>query len=61
MSDPSAVRAVVVAVIAANPRAVDDYKAGKKQALGALMAEVRKQAPEADPKAASTILQELLA
>ena len=61
VSDPSAVRAVVVAVIAANPRAVDDYKAGKKQALGALMAEVRKQAPEADPKAAGSILQELLA
>ena len=61
VSDPSAVRAVVVAVLAANPRAVDDYKAGKKQALGALMAEVRKQAPEADPKAASSILQELLA
>jgi aspartyl-tRNA(Asn)/glutamyl-tRNA(Gln) amidotransferase subunit B len=51
---------VVVSVIAANPRAVDDYKAGKKQALGALMAEVRKQAPQADPKAASAILQDLL-
>jgi aspartyl-tRNA(Asn)/glutamyl-tRNA(Gln) amidotransferase subunit B len=60
VSDPSAVRAVVVSVIAANPRAVDDYKAGKKQALGALMAEVRKQAPQADPKAASAILQDLL-
>ena len=60
VSDPSAVRAVVEAVIARNPRAVDDYKAGKKQALGALMAEVRKQAPAADPKAASKILQDLL-
>jgi len=60
VSDPSALRAVVEAVISGNPRAVEDYKAGKKQALGALMAEVRKLAPAADPKAASAILQEFL-
>jgi len=47
-------------VISGNPRAVEDYKAGKKQALGALMARVRKLAPAADPKAASAILQEFL-
>jgi len=60
VSDPSALRAVVEAVISGNPRAVEDYKSGKKQALGALMAEVRKLAPAADPKSASAILQELL-
>jgi aspartyl-tRNA(Asn)/glutamyl-tRNA(Gln) amidotransferase subunit B len=60
-SDESSVRAIVEAVIAANPRAVEDYRAGKKQALGALMADLRKRAPQANPKVASSLLMELLA
>jgi aspartyl-tRNA(Asn)/glutamyl-tRNA(Gln) amidotransferase subunit B len=60
-SDESSVRSVVEAVIAANPRAVEDYKAGKKQALGALMADLKKRAPQTNPKAASDLLQKLLA
>jgi aspartyl-tRNA(Asn)/glutamyl-tRNA(Gln) amidotransferase subunit B len=60
-SDESSVRAIVEAVIAANPRAVEDYRAGKKQALGALMADLKKRAPQANPKVASNLLVELLA
>ncbi len=56
MSDESELRAIVDAVVAANPKAVEDYRAGKKQALGALMAEVRKSAPQANPKLASELL-----
>jgi Asp-tRNA(Asn)/Glu-tRNA(Gln) amidotransferase B subunit len=47
-------------VIAANPRAAEDYRAGKKQALGALMADVKKRAPQTNPKVASDLLQRLL-
>jgi len=59
-SDESSVRAIVEAVIAANPRAVEDYRAGKKQALGALMADLKKRAPQANPKVASDLLVRLL-
>ena len=59
-SDETSVKAVVEAVIAANPRAVEDYKAGKKQALGALMADVKKRAPQTNPKLASELLVRLI-
>jgi len=59
-SDESSVRTIVEAVMAANPRAVEDYRAGKKQALGALMADLKKRAPQANPKVASDLLQEML-
>jgi aspartyl-tRNA(Asn)/glutamyl-tRNA(Gln) amidotransferase subunit B len=59
-SDEASIKAVVEAVMAANPRAVEDYKAGKKQALGALMADVKKRAPQTNPKVANTLLQEML-
>ncbi|HEY8815980.1 MAG TPA: Asp-tRNA(Asn)/Glu-tRNA(Gln) amidotransferase subunit GatB, partial [Candidatus Dormibacteraeota bacterium] len=59
-SDEASVRAIVEAVIAANPRAVEDYQAGKKQALGALMADVKKRAPQANPKVASGLLVRLI-
>ncbi len=60
VSDESELRAIVEAVVEANPKAVEDYRAGKKQALGALMAEVRKRAPQANPKIASELLLRLL-
>ena len=59
-SDESSVRAIVEEVIAANARAVEDYRAGKKQALGALMADLKKRAPQANPKVASDLLVKLL-
>jgi aspartyl-tRNA(Asn)/glutamyl-tRNA(Gln) amidotransferase subunit B len=60
VSDELALRAEVEAVMAANPRAVEDYRAGKKQALGALMADLKKRAPQANPKVASDLLLRLL-
>jgi aspartyl-tRNA(Asn)/glutamyl-tRNA(Gln) amidotransferase subunit B len=59
-SDESSVRSMVEAVIAGNARAVEDYRAGKRQALGALMADLKKKAPQANPKVASDLLQKLL-
>jgi aspartyl-tRNA(Asn)/glutamyl-tRNA(Gln) amidotransferase subunit B len=60
VSDESELRAIVEAVIAANPRAVEDYRAGKKQALGALMADLKSRAPQANPKVASDLMRSLL-
>jgi aspartyl-tRNA(Asn)/glutamyl-tRNA(Gln) amidotransferase subunit B len=60
VSDESALQVEVEAVIAANPRAVEDYRAGKKQAMGALMADLKKRAPQANPKVASELLLRLL-
>ena len=60
VSDESALEALVRAVMDANPRAVEDYRAGKKQAIGALMADLKKRAPQANPKVASELLLRLL-
>jgi aspartyl-tRNA(Asn)/glutamyl-tRNA(Gln) amidotransferase subunit B len=60
VSDEAALESVVREVIAANPRAVEDYRSGKKQALGALMADLKKRAPQANPKVASDLLQRLI-
>lgn len=61
VSDEGELLAVAEAVVAANPKAVEDYRAGKKQALQALMADLRKRAPQANPKVASGLLLRLLA
>src|SRR6202521_1320556 len=60
VSDESTLQDEVEAVMAANPRAVEDYRAGKKQALGGLMAELRKRAPQANRKVANDLLRRLL-
>jgi aspartyl-tRNA(Asn)/glutamyl-tRNA(Gln) amidotransferase subunit B len=60
VSDESTIREIVEAVMAANPRAVEDYRAGKKQALSALMADVKARDPQANPKLASDLLRQLL-
>jgi aspartyl-tRNA(Asn)/glutamyl-tRNA(Gln) amidotransferase subunit B len=59
-SNASALEAIVREVMAANPRAVEDYRAGKKQALGALMADLKKRSSQANPKVASELLLRLL-
>ena len=61
LSDEAALQAIAEAVVAANPKAVEDYRAGKKQALQALMADLRKRAPQANPMVASGLLLKLLA
>jgi aspartyl-tRNA(Asn)/glutamyl-tRNA(Gln) amidotransferase subunit B len=60
VSDEAALMAEVEAVMEANPRAVEDYRAGKKQALGALMADLTKRAPQANRKIANDLLRRLL-
>ncbi len=60
VSDESALEAIVREVIATNSKAAADYQAGKKQALGALMADLKKKAPQANPKVANELLQRLL-
>ena len=60
VSDESELEAIVREVIAANPKAAADYKAGKTQALGALMADLKNRAPQANPKIANELLKKLL-
>jgi aspartyl-tRNA(Asn)/glutamyl-tRNA(Gln) amidotransferase subunit B len=60
VSDESEIQEIVEAVMAANPRAVEDYRAGKRQALSALMADVKARAPQTNPKVASEVLRRLL-
>ena len=59
-SDSGKLETIVREVISTNPQAVSDYRAGKKQALGALMADLKKKAPQANPKLANELLQKLL-
>ena len=47
--------------IDANPKAVEDYSAGKKQALAVLIKDLRARAPQANPKVASELLRKMLA
>jgi len=60
VSDESELRVLAEAVIDANPKATADFRAGKKQAMQALMADLRKRAPHANPKAANEVLTKLL-
>jgi aspartyl-tRNA(Asn)/glutamyl-tRNA(Gln) amidotransferase subunit B len=59
-SDESELRVLAQAVIDANPKAASDYRDGKKQAMQALMADLRKRSPQANPKVASELLLRLL-
>jgi aspartyl-tRNA(Asn)/glutamyl-tRNA(Gln) amidotransferase subunit B len=61
VSDEAELRVLVEAVIDANPKAAADYRSGKKQAMQALMADLRKRAPQANPKVANALLLKLLA
>jgi len=60
VSDESELRVLAEAVIDANPKAAADYRSGKKQAMQALMADLRKRAPQANPKLAMELLLKLL-
>jgi aspartyl-tRNA(Asn)/glutamyl-tRNA(Gln) amidotransferase subunit B len=60
VSDEAHLRTLAEAVVDANPKAVEDYRAGKKQAMQALMADLRKRAPQANPKLSSEVLLKLL-
>jgi aspartyl-tRNA(Asn)/glutamyl-tRNA(Gln) amidotransferase subunit B len=60
VSDESELRIIAEAVIDANPKAVDDYRRGKTQVANALLNELRKKAPQANPKVARELLLKLL-
>ena len=61
VSDKAELRVLAQAVVDANPKAVADYRGGKKQAMQALMADLRKRAPHANPRVANEELLKLLA
>jgi aspartyl-tRNA(Asn)/glutamyl-tRNA(Gln) amidotransferase subunit B len=60
VSDPGAVRAAVEAVIAENPKAVQDYRAGKVRVLDFLVAQVLKRDRQIDRSLANDLLKQLL-
>jgi aspartyl-tRNA(Asn)/glutamyl-tRNA(Gln) amidotransferase subunit B len=60
VSDESSLEPVAREVIAENEKAVADYRAGKQAAIGALIRDLTKKAPSANPKVAREVLQRLL-
>ncbi len=62
ITDPGAIEAAVDAAIAANPKAVAEYKGGKKKAIGALVGQVMKATRgKANPQMVNKMLAEKLA
>jgi aspartyl-tRNA(Asn)/glutamyl-tRNA(Gln) amidotransferase subunit B len=59
-SDTGAIDAAIDALIAANPKSMQDYKAGKQAALGALVGMVMKSAKGLNPKMVQERLREKL-
>ena len=61
MNDPSALEAIVDAVLAANAKSVDEYRAGKDKAFNALVGQVMKASQgKANPAEASELLKRRL-
>lgn len=61
VNDEGALRATVEKVIADNPQSVEDYKGGKKQAIGFLVGQTMKaMGGKANPGMVNKLLQELL-
>lgn len=61
ISDTGALKELVVKVIANNPRAVEDFKAGKKKAVGALVGQIMKETKgKANPKVINELLNDEL-
>jgi aspartyl-tRNA(Asn)/glutamyl-tRNA(Gln) amidotransferase subunit B len=59
VSDESAIAAAVDAVLAENPKAVADYRAGNARALGALVGPVMKRmGGKANPDVVNRLLRE---
>ena len=62
ITDTDAIEAAVDAAIAANPKAVEEYKGGKKKAIGALVGQVMKATRgKANPQMVNKMLAEKLA
>lgn len=61
MSDEGAIKEIVEKVVAANPKSIEDYKAGKDRALGFLVGQVMKETHgKANPGIVNKFLLELL-
>ncbi len=61
ISDTGAIEELVKQAIAKNPKAIESYKAGKQQALGAIVGAVMKESKgQANPKMVNDILMKLI-
>lgn len=61
ITDPAQIAELVTAVLAANPQSVEDYKAGKAQAVGFLVGQVMKQSRgKANPQLVNKTLMDFL-
>lgn len=61
ISDTGALKELVVKVIANNPKAVEDFKAGKKKAVGALVGQIMRETKgKANPKVINELLNDEL-
>lgn len=61
ISDEGALRAIAEQVIAANPKSVEDFQAGKEKALGSLVGQVMKATKgKANPQLVNRLMAELL-
>lgn len=61
ISDESALKAIAERVITANPKSVEDFRAGKEKALGALVGQVMKETQgKANPQVINQILKDLI-
>ena len=62
ITDTGAIESVVDEVIANNPKAVDEYRAGKKKAIGSLVGQVMKLTKgKANPQLVNKLLADKLA
>jgi aspartyl-tRNA(Asn)/glutamyl-tRNA(Gln) amidotransferase subunit B len=62
ISDPNALEALVAAVLEANPRSVEEFRAGKEKAFNALVGQVMKASRgKANPQAVNDLLRSRLA
>ena len=62
VTDTKAIEEIVAKVIQANPKSAEDYRAGKKNALGFLVGQVMKESQgKANPKMVNEILERKLA
>ena len=61
VSDDGALRSTIEKIVAENPQSVEDYKSGKKKAIGFLVGQTMKAMQgKADPGMVNQILQEIL-
>jgi aspartyl-tRNA(Asn)/glutamyl-tRNA(Gln) amidotransferase subunit B len=62
MSDTGALQAIIDQVLAANPKSIEEYKAGKDKAFNALVGQVMKASHgKANPAQVSDLLKQMLA